>query len=169
VGIGQTFNGVTTTISSTVTSLPFGNIEAGGVEYGAHELSVTTNDASTQYSVDVRFMSQLQGLYPAHNIDPFVGGGATWASPQTWSSPNGTSPSVNTGWFGANIDDADVSGWTSSSGKFGPVGTTAVEVMRGNTGNLDDTNHVSYGLEVNVVQPADVYSGTLVYTLTPTF
>ncbi len=162
-------NGVTTTVASTATTIPFGHIAISTPSYAAHQLNVTTNDASTGYTAYVRLSSQIQGLYPANNIDPFTASSATWSNPQTWTTPTGTTSNVDTGWIGANITDGDVNGWSSSSGRFGPIDTNYVEIMTSSQGEASDEDFITYGFESNIHQPADLYSGTLIYLFLPEY
>ena len=169
VGSSQTNNGVTTTLASTISTLPFGNLTVASAEYAAHEIRFQSSAAETSYDVYVYLNSNLDGPNTDGDIDPYSGSGATWGSPQTWTSPTGSTAGVDTGWFGANTTDADISGWSSSSGKFGPIGTTKVQVMSGSGNSIDDTDYVSYGVEVNSGQPADAYTGTLIYEFVTEF
>lgn len=162
-------NGITTSRESTITSLPFGNLGVNSPRYLAHELQVITNEAAQGYVVYISLEYQMQGYYPANFIDPFAGSGALWTSPQLWITPTGTTPNDNTGWIGANTTDTRVSGWSSGFARFGPLSTTPVEVMRSNVGDTDDTHVVSYGIEVNIFQPADTYSTILIYDVLPTY
>jgi hypothetical protein len=169
VDSGETHNGVTTNITSTITSMPFSHISVGDRIYGAHKFTVTLNEEVTGYVLYVQLGSPFQGNYPANNIDPFAGSGATWAIPQAWSTPNGSSANSNSGWFGANITNKKVTGWSGdTTALFGPVTTSPVAIMR-NFGDTTDTDYITYGLEVNVLQPSDTYSTTIQYLLVPTY
>jgi hypothetical protein len=162
-------NGITTSEASTYSTLPFGNMTAGIPKYTAHQLSVTTN-SSWGYTVTMQLGSYLQGNYLSNNIDPFTGSGATWASPQAWSSPEGVVANINTGWIGANTSDTRVSGWTNSAGKFGPVSTLSYPVMYSTGPDISGTTvYVTYAIEVNIFQPADLYAGTIIYNIIPTY
>lgn len=159
--------GVTTSVSSTVTTLPFGNLTAGTPKYAAHRLNVTTN-ANGGYTVTMRMVDQMTGTYGANNIDPYAATGATWSTPTVWTEPTGSTPNTDTGWIGANTTDADVSGFASAL--FGPVNSTNNTVMSSTSSdNGSVAAHVVYAIEANVYQPADVYTGHLVYTATPTY
>ena len=166
-----TNNGVTTTVTSTYSTIPFGNLAVETPSYAAHQLEVTTNDASTGYTVQMRLANQMQGYYPANNFDQFNGAAAVWTAPVPWYTPSGTTPNVDTGWIGANITDSDVSGWTGdTSGDFGPLSTSFVDVMTSDSGAVTtDTEYVNYGVEVNVYQPSDTYSSTIQYLFLPEY
>jgi hypothetical protein len=171
VDSGETHNGVTTNITTTSTSIPFGHIAVGTAIYGAHKFTVNLNEAATAgYMVYMQLGSPFQGDYPANNIDGFTGNSASWTSPQTWESPTGTAANVDTGWFGANITNSKVSGWTggNTSGKFGPVTTDPIPIMKG-ASDTTDVDYISYALEVNQLQPADTYATTILYSVVPVY
>jgi hypothetical protein len=161
VAANQVHNDITTSEASTFASLPFSNLTFATPKYVAHSLNVSTN--STQgYYVTTQMTNYLQGIYPGNIIDPFI---ATWNNPTTWTQPTGLTPNVNTGWIGANTTDTRVTGWGSATQKFGPLDNTARIVMYSSTPDLGTTIYVTYALEVNIFQPADSYSGTIVYNI----
>lgn len=166
---GVTNNGITTNITTTISTLPFGNLGISSPKYGAFQLEVETNEALSGYVVYTYLADPFQGYYPANFIDPFVGGGATWTSPQLWITPTGTSANNDTGWIGANTSDTRVTGWSSGFARFGPIDTSPVEVMRSNTGDTSDTVYVTFGIEVNDLQPADTYYTNLYYDILATY
>lgn len=167
VGDAQTNNGITTTGTSTFNSLPFGNLTPGTPRYLAHQLNVTTN-TQAGYVVSARMAQQMVGVYAGNNIDPFI---EPWGTPAAWQEPNGTTPNDNTGWFGGNTTNTVVSGWSgTTTGLFGGIGSTAVNVKRRNTSDDGSVpTYVSYAIEVNVFQPADTYQGRLQYNAVPTY
>lgn len=164
VASGQTHNGITTSTTSTDTSLPFGSIGDGQVKYAAHKLTITTN-APAGYTITAKLESSIIGNYNSGVVHPFGATNATWTTPQSWTTPDGNTPNNNTGWFGANTTDTRVSGWSgSTTGKFGPISTVARPVARSTAPDRAGTVvYVSYALGVNGLQPADVYTGAIVY------
>lgn len=160
-------NAITTSVASTFNTLPFGNLTAGTPKYAAHRLNVTTN-TQAGYTVSNRMITPLTGVYPANNIDPFP---HSWSSPAAWTEPTGTAVSVNTGWIGANTTDADVANWNGdTTQKFGGVTSSAQTVMQSATSDNGVTGvYVTYAIEANVFQPADTYTGVLVYNALPTY
>ncbi len=170
VASGQTHNGITTTSTSTGTSLPFGSIAGGQVKYVAHKLTITSNSPNG-YTISAKLESSIVGNYNSGVVHPFAATNATWTTPQSWSTPDGNTPNNNTGWFGANTTDTRVSGWSgSTTGKFGPISTIAKTVAR-STGpdRSGSIVYVSYALGINNLQPADVYSGTIVYDVVASY
>jgi len=167
VAQGQVANGVITSASSQFNTLPFGFLQTNSPKYLAHDLTVRTN-ANNGYTVTVRMASQMTGTYAVNNVDPFAAPGSTWGTPTSWVSPTGNIANVDTGWVGAHTNNTGLSGF--SSGTWGPVGVTANQVMSSSTPDLGNVaTRVTFAIEVNVFQPSDNYTGTLVYNCTPTY
>ncbi|NMC35697.1 LamG domain-containing protein [Candidatus Beckwithbacteria bacterium] len=165
VGASTVTNGITTSVGSDYNTLPFGNLISNTPKYMAHYLSASTN-ANSGYTVYVKLLNTLQGEYPANMIDPFDG---SWTTPQAWFSPTGSVPNINTGWIGANTSDTRVSGWSDGSGKFGPLSTISHPVMYSSTIDTGTNAYVTYAIETNVHQPSDLYMGTIIYNILPTY
>ncbi len=165
VEAGVVNNAITTSVASTYNSLPFGNLTFNTPKYAAHALSVTTN-AVSGYTVTVELQDFIQGLYPANIIDAFS---HPWAVPAAWTQPTGDTPNDNTGWFGANTTDSRISNWIDAQGKFGAITDSPQVVMYSGTADSGTTAYVTYALEVNIWQPADVYQGRIVYNLLPVY
>ncbi len=169
VGTSTVNNGITTSDTSTFSTLPFSNLTASTPKYLAHKLTVTTN-SNSGYTVTMKMLSQMTGTYSANNIDPFAASGVAWGTPLGWTEPTGTTPNTDTGWIGANTTDTDVSGWNPGTQLFGPVNSSANTVMSSATSDNGSTSvYVTYAIEANVYQPADTYTGTLVYNAIPTY
>jgi hypothetical protein len=166
----ETHNGITTTVSSSGLNLAFGRLKARTPQYMAHRLTVSTN-APHGYRVYLRWHNGLRGSYTDGEIDPFGATNASWETPQPWQSPDGNTPNADTGWFGANTSDTRVTHWESNTqGKFGPV--SAIPHVVAQSDGPDEagtTVYVSYALEVNDAQPSDYYSGTIEYSVQPTY
>jgi hypothetical protein len=162
-----TDTGVTTSVSSAYNTLPFGNLTAGTPKYAAHSLTVTTN-TDTGYTVTAKMLTQMAGVYAGNNVDPYAGSSATWSDPKAWAEPVAATPNTNSGWIGANTTDTDLSQFDNA--EFGPVSSTANTVMSGSESEDGSTPvYVTYALEVNMYQPADTYTGTLVYNALPSY
>lgn len=167
VNLNTVQGGITTSVTSTANTLPFGSLQAGTPKYAAHALSVTTNTQGG-YTVTSGLATQLTGIYAANNIDPFI---APWTAPTTWTEPTGGSPNDNTGWFGANITDAEVANWATPTGLFGGIanGANVTVARKASSDNGLTPDYVTYALEANVFQPSDLYQGILVYNALPTY
>jgi hypothetical protein len=166
---GSTYNGITTSVTSTSTGLPFGSIPPNGVRYATHRLNITSN-APRGYEVHVWVETPITGQMTSVQVSPFGAIGATWATPTTWSNPDGTTPGSDTGWLGANTSDTRVSGWASGASKFGPVSAVKRPVANATGPDVGgSTIYVSYALGVNQIHPADIYNGTIVYGASPKY
>lgn len=167
VGASTVTNGVTTSVASTSTTLPFGSLQPGTPKYTAHYLYVTTNTVSG-YSVTATMNTPLTGVVGTNNIDAYP---APWSAATAWTQPTGSTPNVDTGWFGGNTNDTDVPNWSGSmAGKFGGIDSTAVTVSKANASDNGATpTVVTYIVGVNVFQPSDYYTGTLVYNALPNY
>ena len=163
VSSGATNNGITTTATSTTTTIPFGNIKPGDVKYVSQKITVTTN-APHGYTVNAYLADPITGQSTGNEIDPFGATNATWSNPVIWSTPTGTTANSDSGWIAANTSDTRVTGWGSASAKFGPMSGIAHAVAYSSTPDRSGTDiYVTYALGVNNVQPADIYTGKIVY------
>lgn len=169
VGANTVSNGITTSMASSFNELRFSNITAGTPKYAAHALNVVTN-TENGYTVTAKMNEQMTGVYTANNVDPFAAPGVAWGTPQNWLEPTGTTPNDNTSWIGANTSDTNINGWSSAIAKFGPINSSENVVMlepRSDNGTVATT--VVYAIEANVFQPADTYTGKLIYNALPTY
>ncbi|NMB57006.1 hypothetical protein GYA19_03660 [Candidatus Beckwithbacteria bacterium] len=168
---------ITTSIGTDYNTLPFGNLRVGTEKFGAHKLTVTTN-VDGGYTVSIRMATPMTGVYSTNNIDPFARAGVSWSNPLAWQIPQGTNANVNTGWIGAHTTDDNVeesttgaaNGPYNGAAKFGPVNSSENIVMRSATSDNGTTFvYVTYAIEVNSAQPADTYTGVLLYNALPTY
>lgn len=173
-------NGDTITDSNTTaTSIPFGTLTAGTGVVAAHDLTVTTN-AGSGYTITASHSANAQTGNPpltsgaTNNIDTFNDSGASNASPATWSAPAGTTANSDTGYFGYTTNDATLC--TGTANRFtngGPkyAGTTTIgqEVACNSSAISSDTTRVGWKIQVNAVQPAGTYTGTVILIATPTY
>ncbi len=168
VGAGLTYtNGVQSSVTTTPTTLPFGNLDVGTPKYATHALWVTTNTQGG-YTVTSMMRNQMTGVYAVNNIDPFT---TSWDSPGAWSEPTSQIRNENSGWIGAHIDDLDVANWSDTSiVRFGAIDDTENIVMqKGSPDSGLTPNYVTYAIEVDQFQPADAYEGTIMYNALPTY
>lgn len=171
-----TVNGATITngLATTATTIPFGTLTAGTPKIAAHDVTITTN-AVNGYTVTASHSATSQSGNPplvsgtSNNIDSFTG---TNTSPATWSSPSGTSANVNTGFFGYTTEDTSLCTGTAnrfSSNKWAGTTTTGEELICSSTGVSSQTTRVGWQVEVNNIQPAGSYTGTVILIATPTY
>lgn len=175
VSSGGSVNGATTTITTTANTIPFGSLTALTPSIGAHDVTVTTN-AGGGYTVTASNSATITGNPPlvsgTNNIDSFSG---TNAAPTTWSSPAGGTANINTGYFGYTTEDATLctgtaDRFTSSGGdKWAGSTITGEEVICNATGVSAQTVRLGWEVEVNAIQPAGGYAGTVILVATPTY
>lgn len=175
VASGGTVNGATTNITTTANTIPFGSLTALNSSIGAHDVTVTTN-AGGGYTVTASNSATITGNPPlvsgTNNIDAFSG---TNTSPTAWSAPAGSTANVNTGYFGYTTEDATLctgvpDRFTSSGGdKWAGSTTTGEEVICSTTGVSAQTVRLGWEVEVNNIQPAGGYAGTVILVATPTY
>lgn len=167
-----TVNGTTLTsgITPSVTTLPFGNLTAGTPKYIAHSLTVTTNTVNG-YDITTVMTANMAGAAYGGDIDGFVGNSATNAADESWLEPTGTAANTNTGWLGVGTDDTDVvnrSGGANNN-EFFTLGTSAVTVAEHTTSASSEIDNVVFGIEVNAFQQSDNYTGTMRYQALPVY
>lgn len=163
------------TVTSTATTIPFGNLTVGSQAIAAHDVTVSTN-ATGGYAVTASHSATISGNPPlvsgsTNNIDAWSG---TNASPTTWSAPAGGTPNVNTGYFGYTTEDGTLCTGTAdrfTNGGIKWAGSTLTgEEVICNTGAVSsETTRVGWGVQVNAIQPAGVYTGTVILIATPTY
>jgi len=166
-------NGASINVSTTTAnSIPFGVLSSGAPKIAAHDISVLTNSPNG-YTVTVKTTTDPPLQDNTNNIDKFTG---TNAAPASWTSPDGTSANVNTGFFGYTTNDSTLGTgtpdrFTSSSGnKWAGATTSPLEVAysAAGTGSADVTR-VGWQAEVNGLQPPGSYTGTVILVATPTY
>lgn len=162
---------ITITSGTSASTIPFSTLVAGTPAVAAHDATVTTN-ASNGYTVTASASATPPLVSGANDIDPFTG---TNASPATWSEPNGSTANTNTGYFGYTTEDATLGTgtadrFTSSGGnKWAGTTITGQEVIYSATGVSSQTTRLGWQTEVNNIQPAGAYTGSVILIATPTY
>jgi len=167
VNTAGTVNSATTNITTTANTVPFGTL-SGTSKIGALDTSVTTN-SSLGYTITIASLANPpMSDALSDNIDSFTG---TNATPTVWSDPNGTSPSVNTGFLGYTTEDTSLSGSGSrfSSNKWAGLTATPEEVAHNTTGGAARVKRIGLQADVNSLQPFGSYTGTVLLVATPTY
>lgn len=169
-GTGQSINGSTITneLTTTITTIPFGNLTANTSKTAAHTLTVTGNN-SGGYTVTAKMDGNLTGNAYGDDIDPYTGtdDNANTTTSQSWSSPDGTSSGTDTGWLGVGTDDTGVT--NRGSNQFFSLGTTGTVVAESDGPSSARVSNVIYRIEANPYQQADSYAGLLTYDALPTY
>lgn len=168
-----TANGTSTTLSTSATTIPFGNLTAGEIKTAAQQLQVTTN-AANGFVVTVEQDNNLQSSTGA-DIDGFIDGAYT-DTPAGWAAPTQSVADEDTwGHWGLTSEDnlngdefgaGDV--WVAASTTPRQVFTHASS-SDGSTDDIGSTT-VAYQVEITALQEAgDDYQTILTYIATPTF
>jgi hypothetical protein len=170
VSSGGSVNSATTNITTTATTIPFGTLSSGSTKIGAIDTTVVTN-AGSGFTITVNALANPPLSDGSNNIDIFTG---TNASPTSWSSPAGSSASVNTGFLGYTTEDSTLgtgtaARFTTGAPKWAGLDTTADEVVYNATGTTTLTTRIGWQAEVNALQPSGSYTGTVLLVATPTY
>ncbi|MEK7462636.1 MAG: hypothetical protein AAB618_03605 [Patescibacteria group bacterium] len=178
---GTTVNTADTTGgTTTATTIPFGELNAGVASTAAQDLTVVTN-AKNGFVVTVVTDQQLLSGNGA-DIDGFSNGAFT-SSPTAWANPSATPGSEETyGHWGLTSDDSTLTQALTNpynvgagGNRFVSASTSPVEVFRHNgptdgTGNGEGIATVGYKVETSALQEAATdYQATLTYVATPVF
>lgn len=158
-------SGITTTIDTTSTSIPFGTLPISAAQTGAQRLTVTTN-AVQGYEIFSYAQQDLVGS-SADEIPPVA---ATNDSPLGWSA---ACTLGSTGCYGYHTSDAVLAGGSTrfaADDTYARFSTTSLsEVAYSAAAVSNRSTDVVYKVEVHESQAADSYSTSLVYVVVPTF
>jgi hypothetical protein len=172
-------------VSSQPTSIPYGNLTVGIPKVASQQLNVLTN-ANGGYVVYHKFnqANVMTGTVGTNHIDRFDYNSATWTAPVAWHSPTSTNTNTSTAWLGMRTTDTrtgttqQFGGASSGNDKWAPpvvqagagFGASPQAVMK-TTGpdNGSYSVYVSYKIEANAYQPADQYTGTMIYDAVATY
>lgn len=168
-------------VAATSTSIPFGNITVGVSKCGQQSITVGTN-AQLGYKVYHKFVGtapasdMMVGTNASNNIDPYANG-ATWAIPTAFSAAPTGSANVDSGWFGARV--VTPGNMSPGIGQFATSNFYAPPAVTANLGNLvmdkttpdsgNSPTYVTYKILAGASQPADSYTGTMVYNVVATY
>ncbi len=153
-------------VTTTSTTIPFGNLATATPKIACQELIVSTN-ATNGYVVTLQQNDDLTSA-GADTIKKFVG---TDGTPVTWASPAGTGtvPNRLNGHFGYTTDDTGYSQYQPT--KFAGIAAddTPYSIVTEAGPVSNETNIISYEIEVDGLQEAGTYTNTLMYICTATF
>lgn len=180
VNSGTDVNDAGTTTTASITSqydtMAFGNLTVDTPKTAGHNLTVKTN-ANNGYSVTIRSTTDtvnangiLKGQYSGNNIDGY-GLDAQWTTPQAWGHTLSTTANVDSGIVGVNSHDTDTVFTGGNANNWAPMQNANARTVMSSSGPDLGTSSVliTIAIEVNVYQPADVYTGTFQYNCTPTY
>lgn len=163
INSGTTFDGETTTITTTANGVAYGTLVVSTPTIAAHQVTVTTN-ASGGFTTTVRQDGNLRTITSAE-ISTVPG---TNASPSSWPG------SITTGRFGYHSSDEDLC--TGSATRFSTNNTwAALDTVPYEVGcNMSpvpsgETTTVTYKLEVGGLQDSGQYANVITYITSAQF
>jgi hypothetical protein len=162
---GTSTQSVTTDVSSTPVSVPFGVLSFGADKKAAHRLTLTTN-AGHGYQVLVADASGFLNETRDVSIPGVLG---TNASPSGWASVCLT---TSTGCYGYHTGDKVLSGNPtrfSADDSYATFSSTPEEIAYSATPVTDETTDMVFRVEATNQQAAGSYQGSVVYIAVPTF
>jgi|GEM_PF-1855912 len=156
--------GETTTITTTPTTVPFGDLSVGVSVIGAHRITVTTN-AINGYQV---LVSENQNFVSSGGAE-IPGVAAPNTAPLAWST---ACLSSAPGCFGYHSGDNALFGGSarfSANDTWAEFEIPAREVMFASAPVASDTMDMLYRVERNALLPAGEYEAQLRYIVVPSF
>lgn len=163
VGSAQQVNSATTTVATTVNTIPLGNLTGGTAAIAAHDVTVTTN-ALYGFQVTVNQVGSYPLASGSAHFNAFTG---TYTTPTTWSAPNGTQANINTGFFGYTTSDTVYSQFQTN--KWAGTETTPRAFMSSTIGQNAYLKRIGWQAQINNIQPPGLYTGTMMLVATPTY
>ena len=167
ISSAQTACGLTTSVATTNSSVPFGSLTINAFKYAAHLLSVSTNAASG-YAVTAVQNADLT-MYGTANTIP-----ATTCDTGTCSTTVGAAWITATGHPGfgytmQSVSGATVNPTTGNFEKFPTAGGTPSQIMSSTGVSDSHTANVCYQISVSASQTAGDYENQITYTATASF
>ena len=169
--VALSINAITAkTVTTTASTVPFANISVNVPGVAQQSMTVATN-AQYGYTVYQKFTGTVPatdtmvGVNVANHFSPWTG---TFAAPTTLLTATGTTPNTNTAFLGMRTTNANVPNFTTSNVYAGPyVGTgSGNPVMTSSAADSGATaTFVTYKIVTNAQQPADTYTGTILYNV----
>jgi len=161
---GTATEGITTDVTTSPTTIPFGTLSFGAEVEAAQRFTVSTN-AAAGYQI---FAFQTQGLIrsgPAE-ILPVTG---TNETPTAWATGCLSSASGCYGYHAG--DDSLAAGSTRfvTNNTYAKLETTAKEVAFSSVPVTNEATDIIYKLQITNQQEAGSYDSSLVYIVVPTF
>jgi hypothetical protein len=166
--------GTINVVNTTTTTVPFGNLQLAVAKCGQLSLQVITN-SSNGYNTYAKFFNDTDsanmmiGTNPVNNIDPFT---SAFTAPGVFSAPTGNTPSVNTGFLGYRTSNANIGAFATNNYYGAPFvgagsGDTVMTKATPDDGSV--LTYITLKTQVNANQPADAYTGTLFFSVVPSY
>ena len=157
--------------TTTNTSIPFGDLNTTTASVAAHDITITTN-AGNGYQVTASSSAVPPLVAGANNIDSYS---AANSAPSNFTTADGVTANVNTGYFGYTTNDSTLCTGTAArftdgaSSEYAGFTLLGQEVACSSVGVSSETTRVSWKLAINAIQPAGCYTGTVILVATPTY
>lgn len=152
VADSQSVNGATTTVTTTATTVPFGQVTIGSNGIAAQDLEIGTN-AQNGYNIYARYTDPLTNA----SSDEITNHTGTNGTPTSFSA-------AGTEAFGYTTDDLfGTNLWAGFTTTNAPVATSATSI----TGT--ETTRVGFQAGVDTDTPAGTYTTTVIYTAVPAY
>lgn len=148
-------SGDTSPVTTTSSTIPFGDVAAGTTSWGSQTLTTSSN-ASHGYSVYVRYSGQMTDA----NSDTFRNEAGTVGSPATFDGSSSQSS------FGLTTDSSTV---TMASNKWAGLTTTNTAIDTQTAPQNGNAFHVEYKVEPGNTQAPGTYTTTVTYAAVPTY
>lgn len=161
---GTVTEGVTTDITTTATSLPFGTLAIGSEIEGAQR-ATTTTDATNGYQI---FIRQESGFLSNNGAEIF-GVTGTNASPSAWATGCLVSAA---GCYGYHAGDDTLAGGSSRflvNDTYAKMEDASKEIVFSSVGVTDEVIDIVFKTQITNQQAAGTYDSTLMYIVVPVF
>ncbi len=163
VSAGYTIDGFTSDVSTTPTTIPFGDVPINNSYYAVQQLALSTN-ATEGYQVFAYMDQPLTNTYGG-TIAPVLG---TNAVPTSWASG---CTSGMTGCFGYHTSDDVLFGGSvrfAADDSFAAMTTTPSEIIYSAAPGTE-VHDMVYALEVKEEQTAGDYTAGITYIISPIY
>lgn len=149
-------NGATTTVASTATTVPFGQVTTASNDVAAQDLTISTN-ASNGYNIYSRYTGQLTN----GSSDTITDHSGTHTTPTAFSA-------AGTEAFGYTTNDTDLSQFQTDLWA-GMETTNRAVATRTTATSGNETTRVGYQAGIDTATPSGTYTSTVIYTAVPTY
>lgn len=162
VASAQTVNSATTTVTTTSTTIPFGQVTTADNEVAAQDLTISTN-AQNGYTIYMRQTGALTNGSSDTISAVSAANSCTYAAPAAFSA-------AGTEAFGFTTNDADISSGNFTSNNWCDLTNSNQAVgARTTPTSGSDTVRIGYQVGVSATTEAGTYSNTVIYTAVPTY
>lgn len=156
VASATSVNGATTSVTTTATTVPFGQVTTASNGIAAQDLAISTN-ANNGYNIYARYTGPLTNAAS----DTITNHSGTHAAPTNFSG-------AGTEAFGYTTEDTDLSQFQPNNWA-GMETTNRAVSTRATATSGTETTRVGYQAGIDNSTPAGTYTTTVIYTAVPTY